>query len=42
MSLGFGQIVATLDIPDGWMGLDIGLDSIKTFNEVLDTTKIVI
>lgn len=29
-------------IPDGWMGLDIGPDSIKTFNEALDTTKTVI
>lgn len=29
-------------IPDGWMGLDIGPDSVKTFNEALDTTKTVI
>lgn len=29
-------------IPDGWMGLDIGPDSIKTFNEALGTTKTVI
>jgi len=29
-------------IPDGWMGLDIGPDSIKTFNEALETTKTVI
>ncbi len=42
VSLGFGQIVAASDILDGWMGLDIGPDSIKTFNEALDTTKIVI
>ncbi len=42
VSLGFGQIVAASDIPDGWMGLDIGPDSIKTFNEALDTTKTVI
>jgi phosphoglycerate kinase len=34
--------VAASNIPDGWMGLDIGPDSIKTFNEALDTTKIVI
>ncbi|KAI9161822.1 hypothetical protein LWI28_020989 [Acer negundo] len=26
----------------GWMGLDIGPDAIKTFNEALDTTKTVI
>ena len=30
------------DIPDGWMGLDIGPDSIKTFNDALDDTKTVI
>ncbi|CAN1750031.1 Phosphoglycerate kinase, chloroplastic [Linum perenne] len=30
------------EIPDGWMGLDIGPDSIKTFSESLDTTKTVI
>ncbi|KAI9076715.1 hypothetical protein K1719_041298 [Acacia pycnantha] len=29
-------------ILDYWMGLDIGPDSIKTFNEALDTTKTVI
>ena len=29
-------------IPDGWMGLDIGPDSIKIFNDALDTTKTVI
>lgn len=29
-------------IPDGWMGLDIGPDSVKTFNEALETTKTVI
>jgi phosphoglycerate kinase len=34
--------MAASDIPDGWMGLDIGLNSIKTFNEARDTTKIVI
>eukprot|EP00271_Cylindrocystis_brebissonii_P010135 TRINITY_DN26230_c0_g1_i1.p1 TRINITY_DN26230_c0_g1~~TRINITY_DN26230_c0_g1_i1.p1 ORF type:complete len:492 (-),score=126.29 TRINITY_DN26230_c0_g1_i1:543-2018(-) len=29
-------------IPDGWMGLDIGADSIKTFNEALEQCKTVI
>lgn len=29
-------------IPDGWMGLDIGPDSIKTFGEALDKTQTVI
>ena len=36
------QIVAATAIPDGWMGLDIGPDSIKTFSEALDTTKTII
>lgn len=36
------QIVSADAIPDGWMGLDIGPDTIKTFNEALDTTKTVI
>ena len=36
------QVVPASDIPDGWMGLDIGPDSIKTFNESLDATKTVI
>ncbi|KAL8130496.1 hypothetical protein V2J09_019651, partial [Rumex salicifolius] len=29
-------------IPDGWMGLDIGPDSIKSFSEALDTTQTII
>ncbi|KAJ6726754.1 PHOSPHOGLYCERATE KINASE [Salix purpurea] len=29
-------------IPDGWMGLDIGPESVKTFNEALGTTQTVI
>ena len=36
------QIVPASAIPDGWMGLDIGPDSIKTFNDALETTKTVI
>ncbi|KAI3838544.1 hypothetical protein MKX03_016246 [Papaver bracteatum] len=36
------KIVPASEIPDGWMGLDIGPDSIKTFNDALDTTKTVI
>ncbi|XP_024532689.1 phosphoglycerate kinase 3, cytosolic [Selaginella moellendorffii] len=36
------KIVPSTAIPDGWMGLDIGPDSVKTFNEALDTTKTVI
>jgi len=36
------KVVPASDIPDGWMGLDIGADSIKTFSEALDTTKTVI
>lgn len=29
-------------IPDGWMGLDIGPESVKTFSEALGTTQTVI
>lgn len=36
------QVVPATAIPDGWMGLDIGPDSVKTFNEALDTTKTII
>uniref|UniRef100_A0A7N0TIJ7 Phosphoglycerate kinase n=1 Tax=Kalanchoe fedtschenkoi TaxID=63787 RepID=A0A7N0TIJ7_KALFE len=36
------QIVPASAIPDGWMGLDIGPDSIKTFNDALETTQTVI
>lgn len=36
------QVVPATEIPDGWMGLDIGPDSIKSFSEALDTTKTVI
>jgi len=36
------QVVSADNIPDGWMGLDIGPDSVKTFNEALDTCKTVI
>lgn len=36
------QVVAASAIPDGWMGLDIGPESVKTFNEALDTTQTII
>ncbi|GAU43537.1 hypothetical protein TSUD_98570 [Trifolium subterraneum] len=36
------KIVPASSIPDGWMGLDIGPDSIKTFNEALDKSQTVI
>ncbi|XP_056163186.1 phosphoglycerate kinase, cytosolic [Syzygium oleosum] len=36
------KIVPASCIPDGWMGLDIGPDSIKTFSEALETTKTII
>jgi phosphoglycerate kinase len=36
------QIVAAEAIPDGWMGLDIGPDSIKTFQAALADVKSVI
>lgn len=36
------KVVPANSIPDGWMGLDIGPDSIKSFSESLDTTQTVI
>ena len=36
------QIVAVENIPDGWMGLDIGPDSVKTFQAALADCKSVI
>ncbi|WIA42154.1 hypothetical protein OEZ86_009421 [Tetradesmus obliquus] len=36
------QTVSAEKIPDGWMGLDIGPDSIKTFEDALKTCKTVV
>ena len=36
------QTVSIENIPDGWMGLDIGPDSVKTFQEALSNCKTVI
>nr|GEW57198.1 hypothetical protein [Tanacetum cinerariifolium] len=36
------KVVPAKEIPDRWMGLDIGPDSIKSFSETLDTTKTII
>ena len=36
------QTVSSESIPDGWMGLDIGPDSVKTFQEALADCKCVI
>jgi phosphoglycerate kinase len=36
------KVVSADAIPDGWMGLDVGPDSIKTFSAALDTSKTVI
>ncbi|MQL90695.1 hypothetical protein Taro_023298 [Colocasia esculenta] len=36
------QIVPSSAIPDGWMGLDIGPDSVKAFSDALETTQTVI
>ena len=30
------------DVPDGWMGLDIGPESIKKFNEVIAASKTIL
>ncbi|KAJ4755943.1 Phosphoglycerate kinase [Rhynchospora pubera] len=35
-------VVPASAIPDGWMGLDVGPDSIKLFSETMDTTQTVI
>ncbi|KAL0300955.1 UNVERIFIED_CONTAM: Phosphoglycerate kinase, cytosolic [Sesamum radiatum] len=36
------KVVPASQIPDGWMGLDIGPDSIKSFSEALETAKTII
>merc|ERR1719194_157841 len=36
------QTVSVDAIPDGWMGLDIGPDSIETFNTALSDCKTVV
>jgi phosphoglycerate kinase len=36
------QIVSVENIPDGWLGLDIGPDSVKVFQKALADTKTVI
>ncbi|XP_019183171.1 PREDICTED: phosphoglycerate kinase, cytosolic [Ipomoea nil] len=36
------KVVKASEIPDGWMGLDVGPDTIKSFGESLDTTKTII
>uniref|UniRef100_A0A803N576 Phosphoglycerate kinase n=1 Tax=Chenopodium quinoa TaxID=63459 RepID=A0A803N576_CHEQI len=36
------KVVPASAIPDGWMGLDIGPDSINTFSEALDKTQTII
>jgi phosphoglycerate kinase len=36
------QIASIDNIPDGWMGLDIGPDSVKTFQDALSSCKAII
>ncbi len=36
------QVVSIENIPDGWMGLDIGPDSVKVFQDALSTCKSVL
>ncbi|RWR81944.1 phosphoglycerate kinase, cytosolic-like protein [Cinnamomum micranthum f. kanehirae] len=36
------KVVPSSNIPHGWMGLDIGPDSVKAFSDALETTKTVI
>ncbi|KAG1365105.1 phosphoglycerate kinase 3, cytosolic [Cocos nucifera] len=36
------KVIPASGIPEGWMGLDIGPDSIKTFSETLESTETII
>ncbi|KAG6488564.1 phosphoglycerate kinase, cytosolic-like [Zingiber officinale] len=36
------KLVPASKIPDGWMGLDVGPDSINTFSQTLESTKTII
>ncbi|VFQ91691.1 unnamed protein product [Cuscuta campestris] len=36
------KVVSATEIPEGWMGLDVGPDTIKSFGEALDTTQTII
>ncbi|XP_051124896.1 phosphoglycerate kinase, cytosolic-like [Andrographis paniculata] len=36
------KVVSASEIPEGWMGLDIGPNSIKSFSEALDKTNTII
>lgn len=38
----FVQVVPATAIPDGWMGLDIGPDSIKAFSAALESTQTIV
>jgi 3-phosphoglycerate kinase len=42
LTLNILQIVHATSIPGDWMGLDVGPDATKTFNEALDTTQTII
>lgn len=35
-------VCSTNSIPDGWMGLDVGPETIKTFNEVIGSSKTIL
>ena len=36
------QAIASQDIPDGWSGFDIGIETIAKFGEIIDTAKTII
>lgn len=36
------QLVRSMDIPDGWQGLDIGPDSIKEFTKIIKESKTIL
>ena len=36
------QVVSSQDIPDGWSGFDLGIDTIAKFSEIVDIAKTII
>ncbi len=36
------QVCSVMEIPDGWMGLDIGPESIETFSRVIQSSKTIL
>ena len=36
------KVVAAGEVPDGWMGLDVGPDTVKTFSEVIHNSRTIL